>query len=80
MMEKLLFWAVLIWMVGLLILGIIAVRDIWRDALKDENKGAPGGSGNEISTDSAPAVEPKIATTESTPEIKEKPNQQFPAV
>ncbi len=36
MMEKVLFWAVVVWMVGLLVLGIIAVRDIWRDTLDDE--------------------------------------------
>ena len=38
MMEKVLFWAVVVWMVGLLVLGVIAVRDIWKDTLADEKK------------------------------------------
>jgi preprotein translocase subunit SecG len=35
-MEKVLFWAVVVWMVGLLVLGIIAVRDIWKDTIDSE--------------------------------------------
>jgi len=40
MMEKILFWAVVVWMIGLLVLGVIAVRDIWKDTLADEKNTA----------------------------------------
>jgi hypothetical protein len=32
MLDKILFWVVLVWMVGLLIMGYVAVREIWREA------------------------------------------------
>ena len=32
MIDKILFWVVLVWMVGLLVMGFIAVREIWREA------------------------------------------------
>ncbi len=51
MMEKALFWGVLVWMIGLLILGIIAVRDIWKDATADE-KQAESASGENLTTTS----------------------------
>lgn len=38
MNEKLIFWAVIVWMVGMLALGIIAVKEIWKDATSSGNE------------------------------------------
>ncbi|MGC8743926.1 MAG: hypothetical protein ACP5T0_08610 [Verrucomicrobiia bacterium] len=48
MMEKVLFWAVLIWMIALLILGIIAVKDIWKDAVADDQSKGEGASSDNL--------------------------------
>ena len=38
MNEKLIFWAVIVWMVGMLALGIIAVKEVWKDAISAGNE------------------------------------------
>lgn len=68
-MEKLLFWAVVVWMIGMLVLGFIAVREIWRDAEKDETdelKGeSVGGSAEGLSTDGGKSQAESAATDQS---------------
>jgi preprotein translocase subunit SecG len=43
MLDKVLFWVVLVWMVGMLVMAFIAVREVWRDSnLPPEDEGEPG--------------------------------------
>jgi hypothetical protein len=59
MLDKILFWVVLVWMVGMLVMAIVAVREVWKDAGKpqpDENEpAAPAGD----SPSSADGGDPK---------------------
>jgi preprotein translocase subunit SecG len=44
MLDKILFWVVLAWMVGMLVMAFIAVREVWRDACRpqeDEDQPKP---------------------------------------
>jgi len=67
MMEKVLFWAVLIWMIALLILGIIAVKDIWKDAVADDrSKGEGDSSGNLTDIETIPRPESQGSGQEPT--------------
>jgi TRAP-type C4-dicarboxylate transport system permease small subunit len=36
MLDKTLFWVVLAWMIGMLVMAFIAVREVWRDASKPQ--------------------------------------------
>jgi len=42
MLDKVLFWVVLAWMIGMLVMAFIAVREVWRDSnLPPEDDGTP---------------------------------------
>ena len=43
MLDRILFWAVLVWMVGMLAMAFVAVREVWRDSnrLVDEDPDGP---------------------------------------
>ncbi|MGC9036373.1 MAG: hypothetical protein ACP5K7_11160 [Verrucomicrobiia bacterium] len=74
MMEKVLFWAVLIWMIALLILGIIAVKDIWKDAVADDQSKVEGDSSdnltdNETASKSESQVGGQGATSSQPPSV-----------
>ncbi len=48
MLDKVLFWVVLIWMVGMLVMAFIAVREVWRDSNRlDEDPDAAAASPKE---------------------------------
>jgi len=32
MLDQVLFWVVLVWMIGMLVMAFIAVREVWRDS------------------------------------------------
>jgi hypothetical protein len=34
MLDKVLFWVVLVWMIGMLVMAVLAVREVWKDASK----------------------------------------------
>jgi hypothetical protein len=38
MLDKILFWVVLVWMIGMLVMAIIAVRDVWKEDSKLEGE------------------------------------------
>lgn len=38
MNEKLIFWLVVVWMVGMLVLGVLAVKEVWKDAIAEGNE------------------------------------------
>ncbi|PYM14139.1 MAG: hypothetical protein DME18_07395 [Verrucomicrobia bacterium] len=46
MLDKILFWVVLVWMVALLAMAVWAVREVWkednREPLQDDKPGPPG--------------------------------------
>ena len=43
MLDKVLFWVVLVWMIGMLVMAFIAVREVWRDSnLPPDDEGTPG--------------------------------------
>jgi len=54
MLDKILFWVVLAWMVALLVLSIWAVREV----IKEDGRTPPDGTDNGPSTGTPPA-EPK---------------------
>jgi len=35
MLDKILFWVVLVWMIALLIMAIMAVREVWKEDSRD---------------------------------------------
>ena len=37
MLDKILFWVVLVWMIGMLVMAIIAVREVWKDASRPQS-------------------------------------------
>lgn len=39
MLDKILFWVVLVWMIGMLVMTIIAVKEVWQDASKSQADG-----------------------------------------
>jgi hypothetical protein len=41
MLDKILFWVVLVWMIGMLIMAIIAVREVWKEASRPDAEGEP---------------------------------------
>ena len=42
MLDKVLFWVVLAWMIGMLVMAFIAVREVWRDSNRhDDDPDAP---------------------------------------
>jgi hypothetical protein len=55
MLETLQFWGVLLWMLGMLALGTLAVRAVWHDAA--HTKAPPGHD-----AEHAPAPDPPRAT------------------
>jgi hypothetical protein len=55
MLDKILFWVVLVWMITMLVMAIIAVREVWRDAAKPEPEGdASEGPPSAPGSDPAP--------------------------
>jgi preprotein translocase subunit SecG len=36
MLDKILFWVVLVWMIGMLVMAIIAVKEVWQEASKSQ--------------------------------------------
>jgi hypothetical protein len=51
MLDKILFWVVLVWMVAMLVLAFLAVREVWREASQPE--------GDDTSPTPTPPQEPK---------------------
>jgi len=46
MLDRILFWAVLVWMVGMLAMAFVAVREVWRDSnrpVDEDPDGPPAG-------------------------------------
>lgn len=42
MLDKVLFWVVLAWMIGMLVMAFIAVREVWHDSNRaDQDPDAP---------------------------------------
>ena len=37
MLDKILFWVVLVWMIGMLVMAIIAVKEVWQEASKPQS-------------------------------------------
>ena len=37
MLDKILFWVVLVWMIGMLVMTIFAVREVWKDASQPQS-------------------------------------------
>lgn len=37
MLDKILFWVVLVWMIGMLVMTFLAVREVWKDASKPQS-------------------------------------------
>jgi hypothetical protein len=62
MLDKILFWVVLVWMVGMLVMAISAVREVWREASQprpDENEpAAPPSDGPGPPDEGAPKSNP----------------------
>ena len=50
MLDKVLFWVVLVWMIGMLVMAFIAVREVWRDSNLPPDDEAAGGSSSSDST------------------------------
>ena len=40
-MQAILFWAILIWMLGMLWLVLVSVREIWRENAKGQGEESP---------------------------------------
>ena len=36
MLDKILFWVVLVWMIGMLVMAFLAVREVWREVSTSE--------------------------------------------
>jgi TRAP-type C4-dicarboxylate transport system permease small subunit len=45
MLDKILFWVVLVWMIGMLVMAFIAVREVWRDADQPQSDAENPGAG-----------------------------------
>jgi preprotein translocase subunit SecG len=58
MLDKILFWVVLVWMIVMLVLAIIAVREVWKEAGQPETEGEP--------PDGAPPAKGEIDPTTPT--------------
>ena len=54
MLDKILFWVVLVWMVGMLVMAFLAVREVWKEASRPPPD-----------ADTADSPEPDVATTKS---------------
>ncbi len=37
MLDKILFWVVLVWMIGMLVMAFLAVREVWKDASRPQS-------------------------------------------
>lgn len=37
MLDKILFWVVLVWMIGMLVMAIVAVKEVWQEASKPQS-------------------------------------------
>jgi preprotein translocase subunit SecG len=55
MLDKILFWVVLVWMIGMLVMAFLAVREVWQEASHPPSDAddAPPPAGND-STATAP--------------------------
>jgi preprotein translocase subunit SecG len=59
MLDKILFWVVLVWMVAMLVLAFLAVREVWREASQPEVDDDPASP--------TPPQEPKGPATVDPP-------------
>lgn len=50
MLDKILFWVVLVWMVALLVLAFRAVREVWKEDAAGPDDGAGSGGANTAET------------------------------
>jgi preprotein translocase subunit SecG len=53
MLDKILFWVVLVWMIGMLVMAFLAVREVWREASKPESDADNAASPSEGKSSSA---------------------------
>ena len=37
MLDKILFWVVLVWMIGMLVMAVLAVKEVWQEASKPQS-------------------------------------------
>jgi len=56
MLDRILFWVVLGWMVAMLVMAFLAIREVWRESSKPDAEG-----------DQPDATPPAKPPTESTP-------------
>ena len=59
MLDKILFWVVLVWMIGMLVMTVLAVREVWKDASRpqsdaDDPDSPPTGDNPSRDTTSSP--------------------------
>ena len=59
MLDKILFWVVLVWMIGMLVMAVLAVREVWKDASKPQS--------DADSPDSPPPVDDQSRDKTSSP-------------
>lgn len=59
MLDKILFWVVLAWMVAMLVMAFLAIREVWRECSK------PGADGEP--PDATPPAKPKTGSTPGQP-------------
>ena len=59
MLDGILFWAVLGWMVAMLVLAFLAVREVWRETSKPDPEGDQ--------PDTAPSARPETESTTHRP-------------
>lgn len=52
MLDKILFWVVLAWMIGMLVMAFFAVRDVIRDDASDSKPDEPSSGDGGAKTDS----------------------------
>ena len=57
MLDKILFWVVLVWMIGMLVMAVLAVKEVWQEASK------PQSDADDI--DSPPKTDPGATGTNS---------------
>lgn len=60
MLDKILFWVVLIWMIGMLVMAVLAVKEVWQEANKppsdsDDMDSPPPGDDRSRDKNSSPS-------------------------
>jgi hypothetical protein len=60
MFDKILFWVVLVWMIGMLVMAFLAVREVWREASKPESD---ADNADSPPRDDSHTIDPKNTTT-----------------